>query len=147
MWEQIIAYISSYPSVVVTGIDAGGYPYSVRCHVQPDSARQLIRTDLPANAEIQPGPASMMSHYHDENLWNQTSFLVNGKLENREDGWNFRPEKVVGEISQSPLELMRAMLRLRRTASDYLKKHNLPKPQVAYDEIHALWAEVERGKK
>lgn len=147
MWKQITAYVQAYPSVVVTGMDAKGYPYSVRCHVQPDMTAEVVQVDLPSSAEIQPGPASLMGHYYDEQLWQQTSFVLNGRLEQRENGWHFHPEKVVGEISQNPLAVLRSLFKLRRTAHNYLKKRNLPKPKVAYEEIHALWEEIERDKK
>jgi len=83
MWDEILRHLPDLESAVLTGIDAEGYPYSVRCRPQPDA--RAPRVQLPPYGPVRPGFASLLCRSHDENLWNLKSFLVRGILA-REDG-------------------------------------------------------------
>jgi hypothetical protein len=92
MWPEIREHLYQFDSAVLTGLDAGGYPFSVRCRPYPDkSGAEVLRVALPADTPIRPGPASLLCHRHDENLWNLKSFLVRGSLGHDVGGWNFEP--------------------------------------------------------
>jgi hypothetical protein len=79
MWGEIIEHLADFPSAVLTGVDAEGYPFSIRCRPEPDGDTQVMWIRLPANnTPIQPGPASLLYHKHDENLWNQKASLYVG---------------------------------------------------------------------
>lgn len=56
---------------MLNATDPDGRPYSVRCRPRPDSSAGVLRLDLARGGEIQPGPASLLCHTHDEELWNQ----------------------------------------------------------------------------
>src|SRR5439155_8514181 len=66
MWREITRHLGSYPSAVLTGYDASGYPFSVRCRPKVDAAARIIRVDVPAEAGLKPGPASLLCHSHNQ---------------------------------------------------------------------------------
>lgn len=143
MWEQTVQDLGNYSTAVVTGIDAAGYPYSVRCRPQPDSEQQVLRVDIPESAGIVPGPASLLAHDYNDQLWQQTSFMVRGTLERTSDGWILRPMTFIPGFSKNPIAMLRMLIVARRQTNAYLAKRGLPRPKVAWDEVKQLWAEVE----
>lgn len=80
MWGEIVNHLPSFESAVLTGLDGEGYPYSVRCRPYTDPVRRVLRMRLPDGTPVQPGPASLLCHKHDESMWNLKSFLVRGEL-------------------------------------------------------------------
>jgi hypothetical protein len=145
MWTEITQRLPDYPSAVITGVGAAGYPFSVRCKPQANSVTQSLQVQIPAGAPIQPGPASLLCHKHDEQFWNQRSFLVWGVLQ-QERGWVFYPKRFTPGAAGDLISLMRFILSARRTAKQYLDKRNLPQPTIPWHELHQLWAEVKRAK-
>jgi hypothetical protein len=55
-------YLRSFRDAVLTGVDAQGYPVSVRCHPQVDEAEPVLRVHLPADIQIAPGPLTILMH-------------------------------------------------------------------------------------
>jgi hypothetical protein len=98
MWAEIEKYLPLFESAVLNTSDGEGYPYSVRCHTEPDRPAGILRIELSGGTDVQPGPASLIYHSHDEKLWNQKIFLLRGKPEQTKDGHVFRPEKCVPSI-------------------------------------------------
>ena len=81
MWDEIVGQLADFPTAVVTGVDDTGYPFSLRCKPEPDHSTQTLRLHLPEGTRIRVGPASLLCHRHDEQLWNLKSFLVRGEVE------------------------------------------------------------------
>ncbi len=52
MWHELVKEMADFTSSVVTGIDASGYPLSVRCKSDPDEATQVVRVQIPECAQI-----------------------------------------------------------------------------------------------
>ena len=101
-WERLLAQFARYESAVLNGLDADGYPYSVRCHPQPDATtRTLLMSDVAA--PLQDGPASLLCHWHDERLWKQRSFVARGRIARDGAGWRFTPTQLIPGIDDSPL--------------------------------------------
>ena len=69
MWAELMKNLKAYPSAVLTGLDLEGFPFSVRCIPQPDPVEKILLVQLPPLAPIQPGPAGLLCHSHDEQLW------------------------------------------------------------------------------
>jgi hypothetical protein len=138
VWDEIVRLLPSFESAVLTGVDADGYPYSVRCKPAVDSSARLLRVQLPTYASIQAGQAGLLCHSHDENLWNLESFLVRGVLVKDAGGWRFEPGRFIPGIGIGGLPAMiRFFLSSRRKASRYLKVRNLARPSIPWDEINA----------
>ena len=95
MWDEIVRLLPDFEDAVLTGLDAEGYPYSVRVRPRVDPTGRAIGVPLPAHAPVQDGPASLLCHAHDEDLWNLRSFLVRGVLRREEGIWAFEPRAFV----------------------------------------------------
>jgi hypothetical protein len=133
-WERLLGQLARYDSAVLNGLDADGYPYSVRCHPQPDAAtRTLLLADVVA--PLRDGPASLLCHWHDARLWNQRSFVARGQLTRDGAGWRFTPTQLIPGIDNSPLALGRFFIHARGVAAGYLAKRGLPRPIIPWAEI------------
>ncbi len=137
MWDDLMKNLAQYPDVVLTGIDAAGYPASLRCRPAPDAQAQVSRVSVGEGLEIQPGPASILGHFHDEKLWGLKAFLVRGVLERDERSWAFRPGTLIPAGGTSPLAAIRTMRQTRHAAKVYLAKRRLARPAIPWDKIKA----------
>ena len=62
-------------------------------------------------------------------------------------GWLFRPQQLIPGAGIGGLIGMLKFLRDgRRNARQYLDKRGLARPSIAWDQIHALWAEIKRAE-
>lgn len=146
MWDELPEYLALFSSAIVTGTDAEGYPVSVRCTPQVDHARQVLHVQWPQDAPIQPGPAGLLCHSHDEGLWNLKSFIARGRLEREANGWIFHPRQLVpGAGFGGLLGFIRWIMSCRRAARQYLKSRGLPRPAIPWEAIKALRAESKRS--
>ena len=93
MWDEIIKRLPNYESAVITGVNRQGYPVSMRCKPQPDSAAQVLKIGYLDDSYLQPGSASLLFHKYDEQFWNLQSFIVWGRLERADSDWIFHPER------------------------------------------------------
>jgi len=137
MWDEIGKNLAAFETGVLNARDRDGNPYSVRCSPRRDpSSGDVLRLDLAGGGEIQPGPASLLFHSHDEELWNQRVSLIVGRLEGYGSERAFRPERVVGGMGLR--SAARMLLGARRTTKAYLKKRGLARPRVPWDEVEAI---------
>jgi hypothetical protein len=139
MWDEITRHLYQFESAVVSGLDTAGYPFSMRCRPYADaSGAEVLRVRLPADTPLRSGPASLLCHMHDENLWNLKSFLVRGVLVRDETGWSFEPSRFIpGAGIGGLLARIRFFTRSRRNARSYLEKRGLARPRIPWDEINA----------
>jgi hypothetical protein len=143
--EEIARYLPAFPTAVLNGLDGEGYPYSIRCRSVSDRSAGLPKLALPTQIAIEPGPASLLCHSHDERLWNLHSFLVRGRLDRVENGRTFVAERFVpGGGIGGPLGTVKAFVGIRRTATRYLRKRGLPRPPIPWNEIEALKGKTQR---
>lgn len=147
MWNEIVRTIAKYESAVLTFVDSNGFPLSVRCVPEIDGSRQVIRVTLPPDITAQPGPASLMSHYHNDQLWNLRGYNVVGELERGEEGsnrWGLWPRKIISGMDSNPLGSLRLIRNARRAAQRYLDKRNLPRPTIDWAGIKRLHTEARK---
>ncbi len=139
MWAEITRHLYQFESAVLSGLDRSGYPFSVRCRPYPDpSGDEVLSVWLPPDTFLRPGPASLLCHKHDENLWNLKSFLVRGVLKKDAEGWSFEPKRFIPGAAIGGLPAMiRFFTRSRRNARRYLEKRGLARPRVPWSEINA----------
>lgn len=139
MWAEFSKFLPTFKSAVITGIADNGYPVSTRCQPQIDASDQTLKLTLPAGVSIQAGPVSLLVHSHDENLWNQRSYMVRGRLQRTDDSWVLQPEKYTpGMGVHGVLGLINFVRGARRNAANYLKKRNLPRPTIPWAAIKAV---------
>jgi hypothetical protein len=146
MWDDIVKNLAKFPNAVLTGTDTNGYPFSVRCIPQIDPSQKLLRLVNMGHLPIQSGLAGLLCHSHDELLWDLKSFMVRGNLRPDEQGWVFQPTQFIpGTGMGGPLEPMKFILRMRKTAKQYLEKRGLARPQVQWQGFRKIWADVKKG--
>ncbi len=133
MWDKLKHQAGTFPSAVLTSRDADGYPVSVRTSFSTDDARHELRVTLPPTVDAQPGPASLLFHQHNEQLWNLRIVLVRGELANTGHGWVFRPQPLM----PSP-NALRMILHCRKTAQAYLRLRGLARPSIPWDRLKAI---------
>ena len=146
MWNNIVKQLSAFPNAVLTGIDNEGYPFSIRCTPQVDENRKLLLIKQSGDDRIQPGPAGLLCHSHNEELWNLKSFQILGTLEQTEQGWAFQVERSIPEGEPKPIDQIKAIFKSRANAKKYLEKHGLPRPSVDWKGINDLKAEAKRAR-
>jgi hypothetical protein len=95
MWNDIVKHQGKFSNAVLTGLDAGGYPFSVRCTSQIDESNQVLKIMLPEQGLIRPGPAGLLYHSHNAKLWDLLVMQVLGRLEQAEQSWVFHPERFI----------------------------------------------------
>jgi hypothetical protein len=143
VWDEIVKHLPAFESAVLTGLDAEGYPYSVRCRPYIDPVRQVLRMRLPAGIPMRPGLASLLCHGHDESMWNLKSFLVRGDLSRDARGWSLCPRRFVpGAGIGGPMGVVRFLTGSRRNARRYLRKRELSRPRIPWEEIEVIKARV-----
>lgn len=143
MWTEIEKNLPRFETAVLNVPDKDGYPYSVRCRAEQDRRAGVLRLDLAEGVNVQPGPASLLCHRHDEELWNQKIFLLRGRLEGVEDGVIFSPEKFIPSIGTGGMKgIVRMLIGARRATTAYLKKRGLARPSIPWAEIEAVKEDV-----
>jgi len=134
--SQLGPALGQFPSAVVTGTDPDGYPVSFRCRPVKDPSG-VLRIEVPAWTGLVPGPASLMAHIHDEQVWNQRSFVSKGTIEVTGDGLVFRPATFAWTMGGSALDTLRQLRKFRRTAVRYIERRGMAWPAVPWDAIKA----------
>lgn len=148
MWnKRLAAAARTYPTGILTSVDAQGYTFSVRCTPEINESRELflLRVPPPPAAGWE-GRACLLFHRHDNHLEDQYELLIKGTLAPEPGGGLvFRPEGwLTGTGSQktdrmphagAPLDLIRFLLMGRRKARGYLAKHQETWPAPDYAEM------------
>lgn len=143
MWAEIVKEMEAFSSAVLTSTDTSKYPFSVRCKPKPDISGEVLRVELPTYMPVQPGPAGMLFHSHDESLWNLKSMSLRGLLDKDSQGWFFRPLKYTpGAGIGGMMALLKFVRDGRRNTRKYLEKRNLPRPAIDWHSVHAIWSEI-----
>jgi hypothetical protein len=145
MWPEIAKRLPRFASAVLTGLDASGDPLSVRCQPVLDQQAQVLWVLVPDGLGMMPGPAGLLCHQHNEQLWGLKSFLLRGGLEQDGRGWVFRPRQLVPGMDTTPLSNLRLLRNGRRTAKRYLAARGLQRPRIPW-EHYARLKEQTRGR-
>ena len=136
---KLEGYLRSFRDAVLTGVDAQGYPVSVRCHPLLDETEQVLRVRLPTDIQMMPGSAELLCHSHDEKLWNLKSFALQGTLEHQEDISLFHVQRFLPGMNMAgapgPLT---TLMHARRTMKQILRKRDLPQPSIPWDQLKQL---------
>lgn len=141
MWARVAKEVAKYREGVLTALDARGYPLSVRqTGLAYDAATGTLPVKLPESLGAIEGPANLLCHYHDENLWGMRMASIKGRLERRDGGWLFV------STAFNPPSMLKQMRGISRSANAYLDKRGLPRPVVNFAAIDQLWARVAQAK-
>lgn len=136
MWAEIARHAPGFTSAVLTGRDASGYPFSVRCRPEPDEAAQVLRIHGPLPPGIVPGPAGLLYHRHDACLGGLKSFLLRGTLAEGNGGWEFHPVRYVPGVGVQGLwGYVRFVVDGRRNTRRYLEQRGWPWPRLPLEQL------------
>jgi hypothetical protein len=138
MWPEIAKRLPRFASAVLTGLDASGDPVSIRCQPTLDQQAQVLRVLVPDGLGMMPGPAGLLCHRHNEQLWGLKSFLLRGGLEQDGHGWVFRPRLLVRGMDTTLVSNLRLLCNGRRTARRYLAARGLQRPQIPWEHYAKL---------
>lgn len=144
MWAEAAKWLAKYPEVVVTALDADGYPVSVRqSGSRYDPGTGELPVALPDALRPASGAANLLCHKHDESLQNLSSIQIRGTLDRRDDEWVF----VSSAFTPPPrFALWHLSKRMRVSARRYLAKRQLAAPEVNWAAIAEIWREVRAGQ-
>ena len=131
--------LATFPSAVLGTRDDDGMPRLRRVRVTGPGDGQTLGLTVPGEDDLPAGPASLLAHHHDEQLWSLRSVVVVGELGRAADGWAFRPERVIpGGGDGGPIGLVRTIRGLRATAGGYLERRGLPRPEIPWADLRRI---------
>jgi hypothetical protein len=131
--------LATFPSAVLGTTTADGAPALRRIRVT-GPAGDALALDVPEDDDLRPGPASLLAHSHDEQLWSLRGVGVLGELV-AGPVWTFRPRRLLGDAgAATPLAIVRQLRGLRRTANGYLERRSLSRPQVPWNDLKTIKA-------
>lgn len=147
MWSEAAKQLAEFPEVVLTAVDPTGYPVSVRQTTQRyDPATGELSVVWPPGLPVAEGPAAVLCHSHNENLWDIKQLRIKGKLERRADQWVFTSTDF-RRPPRSQLTVFWCLSRdMRRAARRYLDRRGLEMPQVNFEALRALRRRVQALK-
>jgi hypothetical protein len=145
MWHEVVRRLPRFSSAVLTGLDSDGDPVSVRCRPTLDQQAQVLQVLVPDGLGMVPGPAGLLCHHHNDQLWGLKSFLLRGTLERTGHGWVFRPHQLVRGMDTTAISNLRLLRNGRRTAKRYLAARGLRRPRIPW-EHYAQLKDQARGR-
>ncbi|MFB9593619.1 MULTISPECIES: pyridoxamine 5'-phosphate oxidase family protein [Streptomyces] len=131
------AQLAGLPTAVLAARDASGAPVLARTRPRPTAAGYLV--EVPRDCPVEPGPASLLVHRHDERLDHMYNALVRGDLRQTAAGWVMVPSSVVEPMgSGRASDALRVLRRTWRSTDRYLARRGLRRPKVQWDRFRAL---------
>jgi hypothetical protein len=132
VWTELTQAMAGFPDAVLR-VNAQGFPLSVRCRPRLDPALRVLHVDRAPGVALLDGPASLLCHSHDRNLWRLRSFLVRGQLTTTGTTWVFHPVALVAGTGLSgPVGDVRSFWAARQRAGRYLARRGLTRPTVPW---------------
>ncbi len=132
-------YLRSFHDAVLTGVNAQGYPVSVRCLPQVDGTEHVLRVRLPADIQLLPGPAGLLCHSHDAKLWHLKSFALQGTLEHLGEISLFHVQRFLPGMNMAGAPgALTTLMHARHMMKQILRKRGLPQPSIPWDQLKQL---------
>lgn len=145
MSAEAAKWLGKFDEAVLTVFDADGYPLSVRVNTRAYSAETgRLPVALPDVLGAVEGPANLLCHYHDEKLWKLKAVQVRGRLEKRNDEWNF---VTTSFTPPSKLQLFVFLKGTGTAAQKYLDRRGLKRPEVNWDGVNEIKRRVSDAKR
>ncbi len=136
MWDEAAKWLGKFDETVLTGVDAEGYPVSIRVSPRDyDAATGTLTAAFPSAWRVIEGPANLLSHSHDEKLWHLNMIQVKGRLEARDGGWVFQSTSF---DAPSKLAFFHFLRGISAAAQKYLDKRGLKRPPVNWSAVKEI---------
>lgn len=145
MWAEAAKWLGKFDEAVLTALDVDGYPFSVRVFTRTyDRETGRLPAALPEVLRAAESPASLLCHYHDEKLWKLNAFQVKGRLEKRDDEWDF---VTTSFTPPSKFAVVAFLKGTRTSAQKYLDKRGLERPEVNWVAVNEIKRRVSDAKR
>jgi hypothetical protein len=136
VWAEAAKWLSKFDEAVLTGVDAEGYPVSIRVNPRDyDAATGTLPASFPAALPAVEGPANVLAHSHDEKLWHLNMIQIKGRLASRDAGWVFESTNFDAPSKLAFVEFLRAN---SAAAHKYLNKRGLKRPPVDWKAVKEI---------
>jgi hypothetical protein len=136
VWAEAAKWLGKFDEAVLTGVDADGYPVSVR--VKPgdyDATTGTLPASFPSALHVVEGPANVLAHSHDEKMWHLNMIQIKGRLEHRNDGWVFQSTNFDAPSKLAFVQFVRSN---STAAQKYLDKRGLKRPRVNWAAVKEI---------
>jgi hypothetical protein len=118
-------------------LDVDGWPASVRVALARDG--DTLVAALPVGAPpAAAGPANLLAHAHDEDLWDLRQTMVRGHLDVDGEVVRFTPDRIVPGSRPGIRAQLEVIRRCRRNAADELARRGLGRPTVPWDDVRRV---------
>jgi hypothetical protein len=136
VWAEAAKWLGKFDGAVLTGVDADGYPVSIRVNSRDyDAATGALAVTFPSAFHAVEGPANVLAHSHDEKLWKLNMIQIKGRLESRGEDWVFQSTKFEAPTKLAFVQFLRSN---RASAQKYLDKRGLKRPPVNWDAVKEI---------
>lgn len=136
MWGEAAKWLGKFDTAVLTGVDAGGYPVSIRVNSRDyDAATGGLAVTFPTALQVVEGPANLLAHSHDEKLWHLNMIQIKGRLESRGGGWIFQSTDF---DAPSKLAFVQFLRNTSASAQKYLDKRGLKRPPINWSAVKEI---------
>ena len=125
----VAAALNPFPTAVLGVRDEDGTPRLLRVNFRPGPGTS-VAVDVPDDAGVRPGPASLLAHSHDERLWNQRFATALGELAAGGGGWTFEPHRTARGVTDNSADQFRWITAARKAAKRYLRRRGLARPRI-----------------
>ena len=133
MWAELQRALARFPDAVLTGLDADGRPAGARCRPRADASAEVLRCAAPPGLHLVDGPASLLCHGHDAELWSLRSFVARGALVVDGAEWVFTPTALtMGNGMGGPVSDLRVFVAARQRAGRYLARRGIARPAIQW---------------
>jgi hypothetical protein len=140
VWAEAAKWLSKFDEAVLTGLDADGYPISVRVKAGDyDATTGSLPASFPSALRVVEGPANVLAHSHDEKMWHLNMIQIKGRLESRDGGWVFQSTNF---DAPSKLAFIQFVRRNSAAAHKYLDKRGIKRPQVNWSAVKEIQRRV-----
>jgi hypothetical protein len=140
VWAEAAQWLGKFDEAVLTGLDADGYPVSIR--VDPttyNASTGSLPAPLPSALRVVEGPANLLCHSHDEKMWHLNAIHVKGRLESRDGAWVFQSTNF---DAPSRLVFFQFLANARRAGQKYLDKRGLQRPPINWSAVKEIQRRV-----
>ncbi|MBP2329381.1 hypothetical protein JOF56_009766 [Kibdelosporangium banguiense] len=142
-WKELDLYLHLFTSPVLSFVDEDGYPFSLRLRPRHDRDADLMRLDLPQAVTPVAGPAWLLWHRHDEDIADIAALAIQGKLTKDDDGWTFKPERVIPGPGLGPGGWGEAIQAMTDNAARYVEQRGLTQPdRIPWEGLEAIARKV-----
>jgi hypothetical protein len=136
MWAEAAKWLNKFDEAVLTGVDAEGYPVSIRVNPRDyDATTGTLTASFPAALPVAEGPANVLAHTHDEKMWHLNMIQIKGRLESRDGGWVFQSTNFNAPSKLAFVEFLRG---ISAAANKYLDKRGLKRPPVNWSAVKEI---------